>query len=91
MAARDALYEAEARTLKAHAYADVLKRHQATAADTAQLPEAGWEMIRTLCAAPYNTRPLASGETRAVVVALLEAREAAQLASQGCDPFAGLS
>jgi hypothetical protein len=90
MAARDALYEAEARTLKAHAYADVLKRHQATAEATAQLPEEGWEAIRQLCAAPYNARPLASGETRAVVVALLEAAEAAALLSHGCDPFEGL-
>lgn len=88
------LREAQARQIKATAYASMLRRHDATALEAARLPEEGWEKLRQLLAAledeKWGRRSVPSPETRAVVVTLLEAMEAAALRCPP-DPFAGLS
>ena len=73
------LHEDAARTRKALRIADALQRLGATAEQAAQLPDAGWLMAAQLadCREP-------SAATRAVVVTILEQREARRF--QG-DPF----
>jgi hypothetical protein len=68
------------RTAKALRLVDVLRSHQATAAEVAALPEETWATIAELA----EVR-LPSEATRAVVVAVLEAAERTP------DPFDNLS
>ena len=68
------------RTAKALRLADVLRSHQATAAEVRALPEETWATIAEL--AEVN---MPSEATRAVVVAVLEVSE------RHPDPFEGLS
>jgi hypothetical protein len=67
------------RTAKALRLADVLRSHQATAAEVRALPEETWVTIATL--AEVN---MPSEATRAIVVTILEVSE------QHPDPFEGL-
>jgi hypothetical protein len=68
----DGLYEEAARTRKALAYADAIARAGGTAKGAATMPDLAWRLAQV--AADWPTAP--SGRTKAVVVTLLEEREA---------------
>jgi hypothetical protein len=68
------------RTAKALRLADVLRSHQATAAEVRALPEETWATLAELAEVK-----MPSEATRAVVVTILEVSE------QHPDPFANLS
>jgi hypothetical protein len=68
------------RTAKALRLVDVLRSHQATAAEVKLLPEETWATLAELAEVK-----MPSEETRAVVIAVLEAAERTP------DPFEGLT
>lgn len=71
------------RARKAQAYADCLAAQGATAADVAQLPDRGWELVKQLCGWPT----LPSATTKRLVVDILADREARAVPPLPADPW----